>query len=147
MPGPLPYVTYLQISLQQRQGSWLVWIIGTISLMLSFYVIYLGTKVFMRFVWGAMVLTWVMLAVYAGVLLSVGSLAPSSGAARLRNFGGKKTVVDGPFVESKELVGGFVVLELDSREQAIEWAGRYADVLGEIELDIRPVEGISTFGR
>ena len=39
--------------------------------MLSFYVIYLGTKVFMRFVWGAMILTWIMLAVYAGVLLSV----------------------------------------------------------------------------
>jgi hypothetical protein len=83
----------------------------------------------------------------AGVLLSVGSLAPSSGAARLRNFGGKKTFVDGPFVESKELIGGFVVLELGSREEAIDWAGRYADVLGEIELDIRPVESISTFGR
>ena len=83
----------------------------------------------------------------AGVLLSVGSLAPSSGAARLRNFGGKKTVVDGPFAESKELIGGFVVLELGSRAEAIDWAGRYADVLGEIELDIRPVEGLSTFGR
>jgi hypothetical protein len=83
----------------------------------------------------------------AGVLLSMGSLAPSSGAARLRNFGGKTTVVDGPFAESKELIGGFVVLELGSRAEAIGWAARYADVLGEIELDIRPVEGISTFGR
>src|SRR3989337_3082795 len=59
------------LPISRTQGSWLVWIVGTISLMLSFYVIYLGTKVFMRFVWGAMILTWVMLAVYAGVLLSV----------------------------------------------------------------------------
>ena len=83
----------------------------------------------------------------AGVLLSTGSLEPSSGAARLRNFGGKQTVVDGPFAESKELVGGFVDLELDSRAEAIEWAQRYADVLGEVELDIRPVAGMSDFGR
>ncbi len=83
----------------------------------------------------------------AGVLLSMGSLAPSSGAARLRSFGGKQTVVDGPFAESKELVGGFVVLELGSRAEAIEWARRYADVLGEVELDVRAVEGISVFGR
>jgi len=83
----------------------------------------------------------------AGVLLSMGSLAPSSGAARLRNFGGKQTVVDGPFAESKELIGGFVVLELGSRAEAIEWARRYADVLGEVELDVRPVEGIGVFGR
>lgn len=61
----------LGLELAKANGSWLVWIVGTISLMLSFYVIYLGTKVFMRFVWGAMILTWVMLAVYAAVLLSV----------------------------------------------------------------------------
>jgi amino acid transporter len=60
----------LGLELAKTQGSWLVWIVGTISLCLSFYVIYLGTKVFMRFVWGAMILTWVMLAVYAGVLLN-----------------------------------------------------------------------------
>ncbi|HEY3516122.1 MAG TPA: YciI family protein, partial [Gammaproteobacteria bacterium] len=62
----------------------------------------------------------------AGVLLSTGGLEPSSRAARLRNFGGKQTLVDGPFAESKELVGGFVILELDSRAEAIEWARRYA---------------------
>jgi len=61
----------LGLELARTQGSWLVWIVGTISLALSFYVIYLGTKVFMRFVWGAMILTWIMLAVYAAVLLSV----------------------------------------------------------------------------
>ena len=79
-----------------------------------------------------------------GVLLSTGGLEPSSRAARLRNFGGKQTVLDGPFAESKELVGGFVILELDSRAEAIAWAKRYAEVLGEIELDILPVAGLST---
>jgi len=79
----------------------------------------------------------------AGVLLSTGALGPSSGAARLRNFGGKHTLVDGPFAESKELVGGFVILELDSRSAAIGWAKRYADVLGEVELDVLPVAGLA----
>jgi hypothetical protein len=80
----------------------------------------------------------------AGVLLSTGALEPSSRAARLRSFGGTQTVVDGPFAESKELVGGFVILELDSRADAIAWAKRYAAVLGDIELDILPVAGLST---
>lgn len=79
----------------------------------------------------------------AGVLLSTGALEPSSRAVRLRNFGGKQTLVDGPFAESKELVGGFVILELDSRAEAVEWARRYAQVLGEVELDILPVAGLN----
>jgi hypothetical protein len=79
----------------------------------------------------------------AGVLLSTGGLEPSSRAVRLRNFAGKQTLVDGPFTESKELVGGFVILELDSRAQAVEWARRYAKVLGEVELDIVPVAGLT----
>lgn len=83
----------------------------------------------------------------ASVLLSIGSLEPSSRAMRVRNFGGKHTLIDGPFAESKELVGGFVILELDSRAEAVEWARRYVDVLGEVELDIRPVDGVDTFGR
>jgi len=80
----------------------------------------------------------------AGVLLSTGGLEPSSKAARLRNFGGKQTLVDGPFAESKELVGGFVILELGSRAEAIDWARRYAKVLGEVELDILPVAASHT---
>jgi hypothetical protein len=79
----------------------------------------------------------------AGVLLSMGGLEPSSRAARVRNFGGRQTVVDGPFAESKELVGGFVILELDSRTEAIDWAMRYANVLGEVELDVLPVAGLT----
>ena len=83
----------------------------------------------------------------AGVLLATASLEPSSRAVRLRNFRGKQTVVDGPFAESKELVGGFAIVELESREEAVEWAKRYAAVLGEVELDIRPVAGWQTFGK
>jgi hypothetical protein len=83
----------------------------------------------------------------AGVLLATASLEPSSRAVRLRNFGGKTTVVDGPFAESKELVGGFAIVDLESRDEAIDWAQRYAGVLGEVELDIRPVAGWSTFGQ
>ena len=79
----------------------------------------------------------------AGVLLATGSLGPTAGAARLRNIGGKQTLVDGPFAESKELVGGFVILELDSRAEAVAWAKRYVEVLGEVELDILSVTGLS----
>jgi len=79
-------LTSLGLELAKTQGSWLVWIVGTISLMLSFYVIYLGTKVFMRFVWGAMILTWVMLAVYAGVLLSVNPEIVQRGMMLVQNI-------------------------------------------------------------
>ena len=85
--------------------------------------------------------------VKAGVLLSTGWLEPSSRAVRLRNFDGAETLVDGPFAESKELVGGFVILELPSRDEAIAWARRYTGVLGEVELDVRPVAGLRVFGR
>jgi hypothetical protein len=83
----------------------------------------------------------------AGVLLATASLEPSSRAVRLRNFGGRETVVDGPFAESKELVGGFAIVDLESRAAAVEWAQRYMQVLGEVELDIRPVADWSTFGK
>ena len=79
-------VTDFGVGLAQTQGSWLVWIFGTISLCLSFYVIYKGTKVFMRFVWAAVVLTWVMLAVYAGVLLSVNPDVVAKGMMLVQNI-------------------------------------------------------------
>ncbi len=79
-------LTNLGLELSKTQGSWLVWIVGTISLCLSFYVIYLGTKVFMRFVWGAMILTWIMLAVYAGVLLTVNPTIIANGMKLLQGI-------------------------------------------------------------
>ncbi len=76
----------------------------------------------------------------AGVLLSTAGIGPSRTGARVRNFGGRKTLLDGPFAESKELVGGFVILELGSKAEAVEWAQRYVDALGEVELDVLQVQ-------
>jgi hypothetical protein len=63
--------------------------------------------------------------VKAGVLLDATGLAPSSEGARVRfSAGGKRKVIDGPFTESKELVAGYWVIQVKSREEAIEWAKR-----------------------
>lgn len=76
--------------------------------------------------------------VKAGVLLDAGGLQPSSAGARITWHGGKPTVTDGPFAESKELIAGFWIIQVKSREEAIEWAKRipYGDeaVAGHIEL-------------
>jgi hypothetical protein len=61
----------------------------------------------------------------AGILLDAAGLYPSSKGARVRfSAGGKKTVIDGPFAESKELVGGYWIIQVKSREEAIEWGKR-----------------------
>jgi hypothetical protein len=83
-----------------------------------------------------------------GVLLMSDRLAPSARGARLGSKGGaspaggtpKRSWVDGPFAESKELIAGFSVLELPSRAEAIAWADRYAAVLGDNEVDVRELE-------
>ena len=62
--------------------------------------------------------------VKAGVLLAAEGLQPSSKGARVRHRGGKATVVDGPFTESKELIAGFWMIQVKSKEEAIEWAKR-----------------------
>ncbi len=76
----------LGTEIAKPQGSILVWILGSISLMLSFYVIYRGIKLFMKFVWGAMILTWVMLAIYAVVMLSVNPTIVAEGMKTLQNI-------------------------------------------------------------
>jgi hypothetical protein len=75
----------------------------------------------------------------AGVFLGAESLKPSSQAARLSRVAGKNTWTDGPFAESKELVSGYTILKVDSRDEAIVWATRYAEILGDIEVDVRQV--------
>jgi hypothetical protein len=60
----------------------------------------------------------------AGVLLAVDGLHPSSKGARVRFSGGKPTVVDGPFSETKELIGGYWLLDVKSKEEAVAWATR-----------------------
>ncbi len=72
--------------------------------------------------------------VKAGVMLAGEGLHPSSKGARVRFSGGKPTVVDGPFTETKELVAGFWLIQVKSREEALEWARRVPFVDGELEL-------------
>ena len=75
----------------------------------------------------------------AGVLLGFETLTPSSKASRLQRVAGKNTWTDGPFAESKELISGYLILKLDSKQEAIEWATRYATILGDVEVDVREV--------
>ena len=80
----------------------------------------------------------------AGTLLDTGDLLPSSAGARVRVGGGKLTVVDGPFTEAEELIGGYAILQARSKDEAVEYGKRFmnlhADILGpawEGELEIR----------
>jgi hypothetical protein len=75
----------------------------------------------------------------AGVYLGAEGFKPSATGSRLHAVGGKHTWTDGPFAESKELVSGFSIIKVDSKQEAIEWATRYANILGDIELDVREV--------
>ena len=72
--------------------------------------------------------------VKAGVLLAGEGLHPSSKGARIQFKNRKPTVIDGPFTEAKELVAGFWIIEVKSREEALEWARRVPFVDGEVEL-------------
>jgi hypothetical protein len=79
----------------------------------------------------------------AGVLVMPGGLLPISKGARLRSSGGKITVTDGPFTEAKELVGGFAIIEAQSKEEAIESGRRFLEVAGDLDLEIRQMMGPS----
>jgi hypothetical protein len=72
--------------------------------------------------------------VKAGVMLDGSGLKPSSKGARIRYTGDKRTVIDGPFAETKELIAGFWVIQVKSRGEAIEWAKRVPFEDGEVEL-------------
>ncbi|MDC0740508.1 YciI family protein [Polyangium mundeleinium] len=78
----------------------------------------------------------------AGVLVTAEGLNPAQEGARVANKGGKRVVLDGPFVESKELVGGFYLIDVNSREEAIEWALRCPTGIGHDDiLTILPMTG------
>ena len=83
----------------------------------------------------------------AGVLLDLSGLQPSSKGFRIKYSGGKKTVVDGPFTETKELVAGYWVIQVKSREEALEWAKRAPapHPNGEGEIEVRPFFEIDDF--
>jgi hypothetical protein len=85
--------------------------------------------------------------VKAGVLLAAEGLQPSSKGARVRFSGAKRTVIDGPFSETKELIAGFWLIEAKSKEEAIEWVKRCPNPLdGESEIEIRQVFEAADFG-
>ena len=82
--------------------------------------------------------------VKAGVMLAGEGLHPSSKGARVKFSGGKRTVIDGPFAETKELIAGFWLWQVKSKEEAIEWVKRAP--MQETELEIRQVFEADDFG-
>jgi len=86
--------------------------------------------------------------VKAGVLLAAEGLQPSSKGARVRFSGEKRTVMDGPFSETKELVAGFWLIQVKSKEEAIEWVKRCPNPFPgtESEIEIRQVFEADDFG-
>jgi hypothetical protein len=86
--------------------------------------------------------------VKAGIMLAGDGLHPSSKGKRVRFSGGKKTVVDGPFAETKELVAGYWIWQVKSMAEAVEWVRRCPDPMPgeESEIEIRPVFEAEDFG-
>ncbi len=86
----------------------------------------------------------------AGVLLDASGLQPSSKGARIRYSGGKRTVIDGPFAEAKELIAGYTIIQVKSREEAMEWARQFPNPMGEGadgEIEIRQLYELEDFPR
>lgn len=77
----------------------------------------------------------------AGVMVGGDGLMPSSRGARIKFSGGKPTVIDGPFAEAKELIAGYTLIQVGSREEALEWVKKWPplDGDGEVELELRQV--------
>jgi len=83
----------------------------------------------------------------AGILLAGEGLQPSSKGARVRFSGAKRTVIDGPFAETKELVAGFWLWKVKSKDEAIEWVKRCPNPMpGDSEIEIRQVFEAEDFG-
>jgi len=75
----------------------------------------------------------------AGVLVLNGGIAPTAMGAKVTRTNGEFTVTDGPFTEAKELVGGWGILEVRDKDEAIEWAKRLQNAAGDGELRVRQV--------
>ena len=86
--------------------------------------------------------------VKAGILLAAEGLAPTSKGVRVKFSGEQRTVIDGPFAETKELVAGFTILKVKSLEDAIEWVKRAPNVSpnGEGVVEIRKLMDVEDFG-
>jgi len=84
----------------------------------------------------------------AGVLLDASGLQPTSRGWRIRYQGSKRTVVDGPFTESKELVAGYTLIQVRSREEALEWTRRFPNPVGpeaQAEIEVRQLYELEDF--
>ena len=79
----------------------------------------------------------------AGILVATGGLQPQG--TRIRQSGGEVTVTDGPFIEAKELIAGFAILRVNTKEEAIEWAKRFRAIIGDGESEIVRIYGPSDF--
>jgi len=80
----------------------------------------------------------------AGVLLAMDGLTPPSGGARISFTDGNATVTDGPFAEAKETIGGYWIIQVRSREEAIEWAKR-APMDNNTIIEVRQIRGLADF--
>ena len=87
-------------------------------------------------------------AVKAGILLAAEGLTATSKGKRVKFSGDKRTVIDGPFTESKELVAGFSIIKVESMEEAIEWVKRAPNTFldGEVVVEIRKLMDVEDFG-
>ncbi len=84
----------------------------------------------------------------AGILLDLAGLQPSSKGARIKFSGGKSTVVDGPFAETKELIAGYWLIQVKSKQEAIDWAKRCPSPHGEAaegEIELRQLFELDDF--
>jgi hypothetical protein len=82
----------------------------------------------------------------AGVLLDLSGLKPTSQSVKVKFSGGKRTVVDGPFAEAKEVVAGYWIIQVKSKEEAIEWAKRIpAEAVNMPEVELRPFYELEDF--
>ena len=86
---------------------------------------------------GALVEEWKS----AGVLLAAEGCLPSATGARVRQTKGKVSVTDGPFTESKEIIGGFALMEVESKQNAVELIQRFLTLAGDGECEIRQIYG------
>jgi len=85
----------------------------------------------------------------AGVLLDASGLQASAKGWRVKYSGGKRTVVDGPFAETKELIAGYTLIQVKSRQEALEWSKRFPNPAGEgtqCEIEVRQLFELEDFG-
>ena len=87
--------------------------------------------------------------VKAGALLDASGLQPTSKGWRIKHSGAKRTVIDGPFAETKELIAGYTIIQAKSREEAMEWTRRFPNPAGEgkeCEIEVRQLFELEDFG-